>query len=449
MLGFETCGNATVICHDGRPILCTDPWVHGTPYFGSWTHKFPLDARQVADATACDYVWFSHGHPDHLDPASVALFLGRTILLPDHVGGRIARDLKAQGHRVHVLPNDRWFPLTDRIRILCLSDYYQDAQLLIDIGGNLVIDANDTSVRDWQARTRQLAAKAKRSFLLKLISHGDADMMNFFDAEGRRVVPPRIKAVPLGAKVGAALEAYRATFYIPFSTAHQYQRTDSAWANEYVVRDFAEMREGLAQPDRMLPANIVYDVERGQHTETRPAPAIAELLPPERFGDVWSDRLDAGDAADLKAYFGRIRTLRGAVDFVTLRVGGHDTVVELARRGFKRGIVFEAPRKSLMDAVRWRIFDDLLIGNFMKASLVGIKSLYPAFTPSVARYSDNAGVHDPQALRAYMAEYRRRNPLQFMKHELAVQTTQRLRTFVLSNDQLLRSAYRAYRLVHR
>jgi hypothetical protein len=31
--------------------------------------------------------------------------------------------------------------------------------------------------------------------------------------------------------------------------------------------------------------------------------------------------------------------------------------------------VFEVPRKSLMDAVQWRIFDDLLIGNFMKTTL--------------------------------------------------------------------------------
>ncbi|SVB38071.1 uncharacterized protein METZ01_LOCUS190925 [marine metagenome] len=25
MIGFETIGNATIICHDGKPILATDP----------------------------------------------------------------------------------------------------------------------------------------------------------------------------------------------------------------------------------------------------------------------------------------------------------------------------------------------------------------------------------------------------------------------------------------
>ena len=33
---------------------------------------------------------------------------------------------------------------------------------------------------------------------------------------------------------------------------------------------------------------------------------------------------------------------------------------------------------------------------------------------------------------AYMEQYRRRNPLAFLKHELGMKTTQRLRSYVLS-----------------
>jgi hypothetical protein len=45
-LGFETCGNATMrqcdnatmIAYDnGVPVLATDPWIEGSPYFGSWS----------------------------------------------------------------------------------------------------------------------------------------------------------------------------------------------------------------------------------------------------------------------------------------------------------------------------------------------------------------------------------------------------------------------------
>jgi hypothetical protein len=252
--------------------------------------------------------------------------------------------------------------------------------------------------------------------------------------------------VPLGAKVSAALDSYRTQFYVPFSTAHQYQRADSVWANDYVIQDFAEMRQGLhVSPDRVLPANIIYDLERDALTETRPEPIAVTPLPPDSFGDVWSDVLEPAERAAVRGYFSRIESLRKSIDFVTVRVGGVDTTVEMTAHGFRRGLVFEAPRGSLMTAVSCRIFDDLLIGNFMKTRLVGIKSLYPGFTPVVSRYSDNGLAHSTHELRAYMTQYRRRNPLAFLKHELEVKTTQRLRARVLANDRLLRGAYRLYR----
>lgn len=33
-LGFDTIGNATLICYDRGPVLVTDPWVRGSAYFG-------------------------------------------------------------------------------------------------------------------------------------------------------------------------------------------------------------------------------------------------------------------------------------------------------------------------------------------------------------------------------------------------------------------------------
>jgi len=351
--------------YDGAPILCTDPWIAGKPYFGSWKHKFKLGHRQIDDITACEFVWFLHGHPDHLDPASIERFRASKILLPAHVGSRIYNDLKAQGYNVAIVENDKWAELSPKISILCLSDYNQDAMLLIDIGGSLLIDANDAVLRDWRGRVREIAKTYKRSFLLKLISHGDADMMNFFDESGRRVVPSRIKSVPLGSKVGAALDSYKAQFYVPFSTAHQYQRADSVWANEYVIHDFAEMRQGLhLSPDRVLPAN--YDLERDHLTETKPDILSVDPAPPEEFGDVWSDPLETADKDAVRAYFKRIESIRGSIDFVTVRVGGEDTHVELANGGYKRGIIFEAPRKSLMAVVLANALSEYLLTKGVK-----------------------------------------------------------------------------------
>src|SRR5215510_9859921 len=96
-LGFETIGNATVICYDREPVLVTDPWIFGRDYFGSWTLSDQIPEQQMEAMRRCKYVWVSHGHPYHLSVDSLQLLRGKQILLPDHYGGRIHRELEALG----------------------------------------------------------------------------------------------------------------------------------------------------------------------------------------------------------------------------------------------------------------------------------------------------------------------------------------------------------------
>ena len=153
-LGFDTIGNATLIVYDGAPVLATDPWLDGPAYFGSWwlAHEVPDEQReQIAHAP---FVWVSHGHPDHLSYPSLEKLRDKTILLPDHHGGRIRDQLTADGFHVRVLTDRRWTPLSDRVRVMSIADPNQDGVLLVDIGGVLVVDANDASDRGWGALAR-------------------------------------------------------------------------------------------------------------------------------------------------------------------------------------------------------------------------------------------------------------------------------------------------------
>ena len=63
-LGFETIGNATLICFDYNPILVTDPWIKGSAYFGSWVLSHEIPEEQMRSIHATEYIWLSHGHPD-------------------------------------------------------------------------------------------------------------------------------------------------------------------------------------------------------------------------------------------------------------------------------------------------------------------------------------------------------------------------------------------------
>jgi hypothetical protein len=414
-LGFETIGNATLIVHDREPVLATDPWIQGSAYFGSWGLSHPVPPDQDASVRAAAAVWFSHGHPDHLNPASLPVLRDTRILLPDHVGGRIAHDLTRDGYRVEVLPDATWVRISDRVRVLCIADEGQDAVLLVDVGGELVVDLNDAQDRGWGSLVKRVIRSFPRSFLLRLSGYGDADMINFVDDDGNRV--PSIAQLrreggfEVGADVARMTETFGATHFVPFSSFHRYQRTDSMWANQWTTPVHEYERSFRSDRVTLLPAFARYDVATGSWEPIAPPAAPDVVFAPAEFGDDWSTPLEPDDVDALRGYFTGIQRLARHLDRVVLRVGGHEHAVELGGRDTGRSVTFAVPRASLMSAVEWEIFDDLLIGNYMTTTLHGrwpSSGLYPGFTPWVTKYADNGRARTDAELRAYFAEYRRR-----------------------------------------
>jgi len=456
MLGFDTVGNATLIAYDGDPILATDPWITGPAYFGSWALSHEIPEEQVHAVQNARYVWFSHGHPDHLNPDSLPLFKRQQILLPDHVGGRIAAQLRAQGFHVRILPDDRWMPLTPSIKVRCLADKNQDAVLLVDINGVLVVNVNDCGDRG-SHRLVSIIRQYGRSFLLRPSTLGDTTMINFFDESGRRLptIPEmqRAAGVKAGERLSNAAKAFGVTDVIPFSAMHRYQRSDSAWANAHTTSveehslgfDFTRLR--------LLPAFVRCDLGSDEVIELNPRPAPLSVVAPEEFGDNYDEALEPNEVSVIRQYFRRIHHVSTYLDFINCRVGGEDNMIELQRRRFKRGVTFEVPRASMLRAVQSEIFDDLLIGNFMRTTLHGqwpSTNLYPDFAPYVGKYADNGLARSKEELRAYFAEYRRRMSLSdYVRSELAGQTVATLRKRIPRGSKLHSAAERCYWLVKR
>jgi hypothetical protein len=446
-IGFDTIGNATIIVYDTVPVLATDPWVVGSAYFGSWRMSHEVPEEQMAAVKSCKFIWFSHGHPDHLNADSLHLFKQHKILLPNHVGGRIRDDLGRDGFDVAVLPNRVWTKLSDNVRVMCISDYYQDAILLVDVNGRLLVNTNDAIDRGWGRFARRIVREFPVSFLLALFGFGDADMVNFYDETGSFVPPKAAKRNPVGPVMAQAAESWGVDYVIPFSSMHRYQRSDSAWANAYVTHldDYAV---GFASKSaRLLPAFVRYDCEADTFSRIDPPEVDGVVREPEEFGDNWSDRLEAGDVAAVSSYFRSVEHLGTFLDFVNVRVGGEDNVITLAARRFNRGITFEVPRGSLMTAVEYSVFDDLLIGNFMKTTLHGKwpkSGLYPDFTPYVARYADNARAYTREHLDAYFEEYRRREPVEFVLHKFEQKAVDVFRSRVTGGSPPFNLARKAY-----
>ncbi|WP_164017890.1 MBL fold metallo-hydrolase [Pyxidicoccus trucidator] len=459
-LGFETIGNATVICHDDGPVLATDPWTDGGAYFGSWTLSHEVPEAQREAIRQCPYVWLSHGHPDHLSMESLEKLRKATLLVPNHFGNRIRDDLRGQGFSVHVLPDRVWTQLSPRIRVMCLPDMNQDAVLLVDVGGRLVVNLNDAGDRGWGRYVRNIVSTYKESYLLALSGYGDADMINYFTEDGQRIAPHAAAKSPVGRTIARQAEFYGVRYFVPSSSMHKYQRADSVWASEYTttLEDYGRGFE--SQSCALLPAFIQQDFSKDSTTLIRPKERALVPLDPKQFGDDWSELLEADEAKALREYFSAVEHLGTALDFLRFRVGGQDHVIEFHPRRFRRGITFEVPRNSLMTAVRYQVFDDLLIGNFMKTTLhgdFGEGKLYPDFSPYVAKYADNGHARTRNELKAYFADYRNRDPVGFLRTKveahcvrpLQTQSAELLRTLLPSDSAAFRTAKETFWRVRR
>lgn len=417
-VGFETVGNATLIVHDQKPILATDPWIAGSAYFGSWGMSHEIPEEQLAAVRACEFVWISHGHPDHLSGDSMQLLRDKQVLLPDHVGKRVFRDLGEQGFKVRILEDRKWVQLSPRVRVLSIADYNQDGVLLVDVNGRLVVNLNDASDRGWGGFVRGIIAQHPRSFLLSLTGFGDADMLNFWGEDGKMLpLPPR---TPLGENLSRRMKTWGTSAAIPFSAMHRYQRADSAWASRQsaTLADYAVGFDPKA--GELLPAFLRYDCLTDDVIPLNPRQVREPPRDPIEFGDDWSQTLEPQEEARLRAYFQPIEHLGEAVDFLRFRVGGRETLVELRKRGFKKGLTFEVPRGSLLTTLQYEIFDDLLIGNFMKVTLHGDWGpgrLYPDFAPYVAKYADNGRAKSLAELRRYLHAYYERDRLGYLRHK--------------------------------
>jgi hypothetical protein len=414
-LGFETIGNACLIFHDGGPVLATDPWLFGSAYFGSWILSHEVPAEQQQHVRECRYLWISHGHPDHLSLPSLETLRDKEILLPDHVGARVANDLRGLGFQVRVLQDGVWTQLSPRLRVASIANYNQDAVLIVDLDGHLIIDANDAGDRG--ARhflMKELPKFTKQTFLACLLGYGDADMIHFFDEDGRQIPPRAMQRLPVGPQVAEVLHAYGIKNYLPSSSQHRYQRTDSIWTNACATPENEYGNGFQSDYARCLPAFIAYDLLRDDYRCIGPKSNAGKVAKPEEFGDDWSEELHPGDADKLRHYFGQFEHLKGRFGFVRFRVGGKEHVVDISK-GVDRGVTFAVPRNSLMCAIEWSAFDDLLIGNFMRTTLHGdwwgkqsTDALYPHFTPFVTKFGDNGNARTKDELRAYFAEYLRR-----------------------------------------
>ncbi len=404
MIGFETIGNATITLFDGNPLVTTDPWILGNPYFGSWGHKYQIPNEQIENIKKSKYIFLSHGHPDHIDPDSLHLFKGKTILLGSHYGKRIYNEL-SKNFKCIELENNKWFSISKNIRLKVFADWNQDSTVIFEIlKKNIILNLNDGNALGWSKEIKKIIKNYKNRFLLKLINWGDADMINFYDANGKFIQPHASNKPPCGITYGYHMRKWNCNYAIPFSSIHTYVRKDSVQMNKFVTPIEAHSENFNEKYGTLLPAFIIWDFTKNDFKLINPKKNIVEKKDPEIFGDNWSDELDEEDKKQIISYFKGFDHVKEKFGFINFRVGNKDFNIKLSDRN--EGLKFETPRNSLIFSINNNIFDDLLIGNFAKVQLINVNSLYPDFNPFVTKYGDNGGARTNTQLTNYFNYYK-------------------------------------------
>lgn len=425
MIGAQTIGNATIIAYDETPILSTDPWLGSDhyAYFGSWYLPYEIPNKIQQDILSSKYIFFSHGHPDHLNPDSLHKFKNNTIILGDHVGKRMFNDLNSQGFKVFILKERVWTELSKNISVMSISTKIQDTILIIKIKNDIFINLNDAGPISYRF-IKKIVKKFKRKFLLSISGWGDADMINFYDKENNFIEPLAAKKNPVGDYLSLIAKLVSANYVIPFSSFHEYQREDSVWANKFVT-PIEEYKNGIHNDITFIEPFAFINSEKDDDIKSLPLKKKKLLVKKaSEFKDNWADVLEAEDKIIIEGYFNKFEELQNKVGFINFIVGRKD--FNLKMNGPKeKGITFELPRNSLVEACKYSIFDDLLIGNFMKTQLHNLSSLYDPvinFNKIVPKYGDNGLAYSKEELIRYEKEYAKRMGMEYFYELFANQS---------------------------
>ena len=139
----------------------TDPWMHDGIYEGSWALAYRLPCSPKA--LRPDYVWISHVHPDHFDPATLRSLgsVPKKILVADFEPPTLQRALEEAGFSSFTLPSDRWTLIESGLEVIAIPFDTMDSVLLVRTVDGIVAFISDTAL-DQKTADRMLALAGGR-----------------------------------------------------------------------------------------------------------------------------------------------------------------------------------------------------------------------------------------------------------------------------------------------
>jgi UDP-MurNAc hydroxylase len=153
-------GHASVLIETAHGTILTDPWVNPA-YFGSW-FPFPDNSGLDWDRLGhVDYLFVSHLHRDHFDPAHLAKHISKTatVLLPDYPTSELEDSLRELGFSSFVKPENGEPVEVDGLQVMIQSltsptdGPIGDSSLWVYDGRQRLLNQNDARPSSLEAFT--------------------------------------------------------------------------------------------------------------------------------------------------------------------------------------------------------------------------------------------------------------------------------------------------------
>jgi UDP-MurNAc hydroxylase len=152
--------HACVRIEAGPVRLLCDPWLSGTAFNHGWDLLVPSPLRLVD--IDCNYLWYSHEHPDHFSPADLQTIpaerrAGITVLYQQTLDRKVVEFCARLGFQTLELPHQQRVALADGIHVTCGQHRDSDSWLLVEAGERRLLNINDCYIPT-TAEAQQLAA---------------------------------------------------------------------------------------------------------------------------------------------------------------------------------------------------------------------------------------------------------------------------------------------------
>ena len=149
---IELINHASVKLMLEETTILTDPWYEGSVFHKGWQLIHKEEKNKIINSIKnIDYIYISHEHPDHFSPSffldkevkSILTNNNTKILFQETKDKRVINFLKKNKYKILEISNDKYFSLSDQIKIKIIKFGYIDSAFIIETPNIKILNAND------------------------------------------------------------------------------------------------------------------------------------------------------------------------------------------------------------------------------------------------------------------------------------------------------------------